>query len=282
MTLTIDRWFSRALLVLLVIAAPPAGAEDDESSALGFERTPPRLSFTDGEVSYWRPGDDDWTVARINTPLASGDELSTGAGANLELQIGARSYLRAGEATQLALGALEPDYLQFELFSGTAALDVRELASGQTLDVNTPNAAFTIERPGYYRVEIAGDETKFITRRGGQAVVQTGKGLPAPISANEQVVVRGTDSPVLVSSGSPSLDDWDRWNYSRSERQSAPVSARYVPSGVYGTDDLDDHGAWRTVPSYGAVWVPRVAIGWAPYSTGRWVSDPVLRVDLGR
>ena len=29
------------------------------------------------------------------------------------------------------------------------------------------------------------------------------------------------------------------------------------------------------MPTYGAVWVPRgVAVGWAPYSTGRWVYDP--------
>jgi len=53
------------------------------------------------------------------------------------------------------------------------------------------------------------------------------------------------------------------------------MSARYVPAGVYGVDDLDHYGAWRVVPTYGAVWVPReVATGWAPYSTGRWVADP--------
>jgi hypothetical protein len=40
-------------------------------------------------------------------------------------------------------------------------------------------------------------------------------------------------------------------------------------------DDLDRHGTWRSVPTYGAVWVPRgVPSGWAPYSTGAWVLDP--------
>jgi hypothetical protein len=54
------------------------------------------------------------------------------------------------------------------------------------------------------------------------------------------------------------------------------VSDRYVPPGVYGADDLDHYGNWRTVPKYGEVWVPdRVAPDWAPYSTGRWVWDPV-------
>ena len=52
------------------------------------------------------------------------------------------------------------------------------------------------------------------------------------------------------------------------------MSSRYVPYGVYGVDDLDHNGDWRVVPTYGSVWMPRVAAGWAPYSTGAWVSDP--------
>jgi hypothetical protein len=53
------------------------------------------------------------------------------------------------------------------------------------------------------------------------------------------------------------------------------VSARYVPPGTYGVDDLDQHGRWRVVPTYGSVWVPTaVPPGWAPYTTGSWVLDP--------
>ena len=40
-------------------------------------------------------------------------------------------------------------------------------------------------------------------------------------------------------------------------------------------ETLDRHGSWRTVDSYGSIWVPRtVASGWTPYSTGRWIWDP--------
>jgi len=99
-------WLSRALVAVLGLASAPAIAED---AALGFERTPPRLSFTDGEVSYWRPGDSDWTDARVNTALADGDELSTGPGANLELQVGSRAWVRSGEASLLALNLTRLD-----------------------------------------------------------------------------------------------------------------------------------------------------------------------------
>ncbi len=272
MTRTACSWFVCSALAALALAGAPAFAQDD--NALGFERTPPRLSFTDGEVSFWRPGASDWSEARVNTALAAGDELATGEAANLELQVGARAWVRAGEASQLGLTSLEPDFLQLKLTTGTAALDVRELAEGRTFEIDTPNAAFTIERPGFYRIAVSDDATTFTTRRGGRATLATRGGLPTEIEANEQLVVTGSDAPVLVSQGAPELDDWDRWNYSRSEEQANPESARYVPADVYGTADLDGHGSWRRVPTYGAVWVPRVAVGWAPYTAGYWVPDP--------
>ena len=136
----------------LPIASP---ALDEDS--LGFEVTPPRLSFADGTVSFLRPGADDWSPARVNTALAAGDELFSAESSNLELQIGSRAYLRAGEQTQLGLASLEPDYLQFRLTSGHLALDLRNLKAGQTLEVATPNGAFTVERT-LYRIDFRGGD----------------------------------------------------------------------------------------------------------------------------
>ena len=266
-------WIAAALCAGLLASAAPARAQDDE--ALGFERTPPRLSFTDGEVSFLRVGADDWTPARVNLALAPGDELYTAESANLELQIGARSFARAGENTQLALTSLEPDFVQVRVTSGHVSLDLRSLKVNQTLELDTPNAAFTIERSGYYRVEVDGETTTFTSRRGGSATLTPAVGESATIGASEQVVVYGMEEPQIESYAAPELDAWDRWNYARTDDQGDTVSARYVPSGVYGADDLDEYGDWRVVPTYGALWVPRrVGPGWAPYSNGRWVMDP--------
>jgi hypothetical protein len=262
-----------ALLGGLLAAGTPGRAQDDQ--AIGFERTPPRLSLTDGEVSFWRPGAEDWTPARVNTPLAEGDELYTARGSNLELQIGARAYVRAGEETQLGLANLEPDFLQLRVTTGYISLDLRSRKASQTIELDTPNAAFTVEHTGYYRLEVDGETTTFISRRGGRATVTTATGASAAIAPSEQVVVSGADAPQIGTYSAPELDAWDRWNYARSDLQIDALSARYVSSNVYGADDLDHYGDWRVVPSYGAVWVPRgVAVGWAPYSTGRWIYDP--------
>ncbi|MEJ0003193.1 MAG: DUF6600 domain-containing protein [Pararobbsia sp.] len=37
-----------------------------------------------------------------------------------------------------------------------------------------------------------------------------------------------------------------------------------------GYEDLDANGTWEESPDYGAVWIPRVAVGWAPYHQGHW------------
>ena len=51
------------------------------------------------------------------------------------------------------------------------------------------------------------------------------------------------------------------------ERATAP---NHVNRDVYGTEDMDQYGRWTNDGSYGQVWVPQVAPGWAPYSCGRW------------
>ena len=264
------------LLALAVLLIPfnVSQAADEAAPTLP---TPPRISLLDGQVSFWRPGGQDWAPAVLNTPLAAGDSLFTGPGANAEVQIGAHAYLRMGNSTQLQVSDIEPDYLQIKLTAGETSVDVRELAPGHTIEVDTPNAAFTVEHRGYYRLNVDQQSTSFITRRGGKANVTPAAQGSTAINASEEVVISGTDAPTVQNYVAPELDAWDRWNYSRTDYLLDSISARYVPAEVYGATDLDHNGSWRTVGQYGPVWVPSsVPAGWAPYSAGHWVYDPLF------
>jgi len=279
---TTARWFTASLLGPILFlgassgawaAPPPAPAIPAADAPIG--RTPPRLSYVDGEVSFWRPGASNWAPAQVNTPLAAGDETYTGNRGNLELQIGARAFVRAWGDTQLGLVNQEPDFLQFRVTAGHVSLDLRGVEPGRTVEIDTPMAAFTVDAPGYYRVDVSPERTAFITRRSGRATMTVAGGSAVAIAPSEEVVLDGATTPRVQSFVAPPLDVWDSWNYARTDELIDSMSARYVPAGVYGVDDLDHYGAWRVVPTYGAVWVPReVATGWAPYSTGRWVADP--------
>ncbi len=255
-------------------ALPPAQAPPQQAARV-VERTPPRLSFVQGQVSFWRPGAEDWTPAQLNTPLAPGDVLYSGTAANLELQIGPRAFVRIGENTQLGFENQEPDFLQFKVTTGHAALDVRTLPPGHTVELDTPNGAFTIETTGYYRIDITADTTAFVTRRGGRATMTSAGGETSAIARSEEVVIQGTEKPSVETYVAPELDGWDRWNYARTDHLIDTVSERYVPPDVYGTDELDHHGTWRVLPEYGPVWIPQgVPADWAPYSAGSWIWDP--------
>jgi hypothetical protein len=252
-------------------ASPPAPA----AAETPIGRTPPRLSYVDGETSFWRPGAADWAPAQVNTALAPGDEVYTGNRGNLELQVGGRAFVRAWGDTRLGLVNQEPDFLQFQVSAGHVSLDLRTVEPGRTVELDTPAAAFTIDAPGYYRVDVTPERTAFITRRSGRATMTRADGQAVAVAASEEVVIEGTATPPVQSFVAPPLDVFDTWNYARTDELLESLSARYVSAGVYGVDDLDHYGSWRVVPAYGAVWVPRdVAGDWVPYSTGRWIADP--------
>jgi Family of unknown function (DUF6600) len=264
-----------AIGLLTIVASVAQGADTPASEEDSIGGTPPRLSYTKGEVSFWRPGSQDWSEAQVNTPLAPGDLLYTGPQGNLEIQVGSRAFVRCWANTQLGLENHEPDFLQFKVTAGHASFDLRSIEAGRTVEVDTPNAAFTIEHPGYYRVDVSAERTSFITRRAGQATAIPAGGEAVVIEPSEEVDISGTESPQVASYAAPQLDEWDKWNYARTDHLLDAVSGRYVSPGVYGADDLDLYGTWRSVPTYGAVWVPRgVHVGWAPYSTGSWMLDP--------
>ncbi len=266
------RALATVVLLLLALGTAPPGRAGEGGPAGSVDPTPPRLSYLHGQVSFWRPGAEDWAAAQPNIPLAPGDELYTGPEASLELQIGPRAYARAWASTAIGLAGHDPGHLQLKVTAGIAALDLRALAPGSTVELSTPGAAFTVERPGYYRVTVAGERTAFVARRGGWATAVPAGGEPVRVDPEQELVV---DGDRILTAAAPGADAWDQWNHARSEALAAAVSTRYLPEDVYGQADLDRHGTWQVIETYGPVWTPRHApSGWAPYSTGTWIRDP--------
>jgi hypothetical protein len=258
--------------LLLISLTGGTALADDEST---WMPAPPRLSYIDGPVSYWRLGAEDWATASINLPLAEGDALYTGQNATLELQIGSRSFVRADENSQLFLINQDEHFMQFKVTTGLVSFDIRSIAEGDTIEVDTPQAVFTIEHPGYFRLDVDTQTTHFITHRGGSATVTTADGRSMSIYPSEDIVVTANNPAMVATYAAPPPDAWDKWNDERSDRLTESVSARYLPPDVYGAEELDNYGYWRVLPEYGPVWIPNnVGPDWAPYSTGSWVWDP--------
>ena len=95
------------LFLLLALSSTVALAQEE------WAPTPPRLSDLDGEVSYWRPGAEEWASARANLALAQGDALYAGSASNLVVQFGPRSFVRADEDSELSLVEQDEHRIQF-------------------------------------------------------------------------------------------------------------------------------------------------------------------------
>jgi hypothetical protein len=251
----------------LVFGMPWRAAADDDD--------PPgraaRLAYTHGSVSFEPAGTDDWVSAVVNRPVTTGDRLWTDKGARAELQMGSAAIRLAGE-TGFSFLNLTDNMVQVRLAEGVISMHLRHLDQDETVEVDTPNLAFTLLRPGDYRLEVnkAGDTT-VVSVRGGEGEV-TGGGQAFTIHSNQIATFSGTDQFASDVDRVGDRDDFDRWCRDRDNHEEHASSVRYVSRDVIGYEDLDDYGDWRTVPDYGPIWVPRrVDAGWAPYRYGHWV-----------
>jgi len=230
-----------------------------------------RLSFFSGPVSFSPAGEDDWVLATPNRPLITGDRLWADAGGRAELQAG-NVALRLGESTNVNVLNLDDRATQLELTQGSLYVRVWRIDRGDTVEIDTPNLAFTVDSVGRYRIDVDADgnvTTVAVFAGQGEAY---GEGAAYRIAAGDRYSFSGTGLRDYEYSDVGAPDDFDRWAAERDRRYETSVSARYVSRDVIGYQDLDQYGTWSVVADYGNVWYPRsVPSGWAPYRTGHWV-----------
>ena len=130
-----------------------------------------RLSYVSGAVSFSPAGDDQWAQAALNRPLVTGDRVWSDAGGRGELAFD-NGALWLGAATSLVVSNMDDSTAQFELQQGVLDLRVRQLPQGAVVEVDTPNLAFQVTRPGRYRlvVDPQNGTTSVIVKSGAAAV----------------------------------------------------------------------------------------------------------------
>ena len=256
------------IFAFVMAAGKPAVAQgqddDDPPSRVA------RLSYANGEVSFSPGGTDDWVSAVVNRPMTTGDKLWTDQGARAELHVGSAVIRLAGQ-TGFSFLNLDDRMMQIRVTEGSINLRVLRLDDQESIEVDTPNLAFTVLRPGRYRINVneAGDTTVINIPEGAGEV--TGAGSAYTLHPGDQGIFSGIDSLNADLESANGDDDFDRWCSQRDYREEHAVARRYVSDDVIGYEDLDDNGGWRQVPEYGTVWFPHVTVvDWAPYRYGHW------------
>ena len=174
--------FAAVLFCLGLSLASLANADDND---------PPgrvaRLGLADGQVSFSPAGTDDWVTAVVNRPVTTGDKLWTDHDSRAELHVGSAAF-RIGARTGFSFLNLSDQMMQVRLTEGVLDVRVRRIGDNESIEIDTPNLALSIVRPGRYRIGVneAGDTT-VINVRDGQGEV-TGGGSAYTVHAGEQAV----------------------------------------------------------------------------------------------
>jgi hypothetical protein len=227
-----------------------------------------RLRSVQGSVSIQPAGVDDWADAEVNRPITTGDKLWSDQDSRVELNLGSAS-IRLGSQTAFTFLNLTDQVSQISINEGTVDVHLRSLGDQETFEIDTPNLAFSLLRPGDYRVGVnENGDTTIITVGGGQGSV-TGGGQAFIVPPNSTGTFVGTDQLSGDIGTAMPADDFDAWCNDLNVREDR--APRNVSPEVVGYEDLDGNGAWQSVPEYGQVWVPNgVVAGWAPYRYGHW------------
>jgi hypothetical protein len=263
--LTFASFLSMALMAAFLVPSHALAQDDDDPPSRVA-----RLSYTRGAVSFEPAGTDEWVDATVNRPITTGDQLWSDSGSRAALHIGSAS-INLSENTGFSFLNLTDNVAQLQLTAGTLRIRVKRLGDNETFEVDTPNLAFSVLRPGIYKISVneSGDTT-IIEDRSGEGEV-TGGGSAYTVHDGDVGTFSGTDELSADVENVGDEDDFERWSEQRDHHEDISISARYVSDDAIGYDDLDDNGGWRPVPEYGAIWFPHVAmVGWAPYHYGHW------------
>ena len=214
---SVDR-FLRALLALVSTFALAGGALADPPSRVA------RLAYAQGDVSFSPAGDDQWVRAIVNRPLVPGDRLWSDARARAEVSM-SNASVRFGPLTSIELLNVDDRIQQLQLTQGVLHVNVRRLATDEAFEIDTPNLAFSITRPGSYRVDVDPERgSTLIVVRSGEGDVY-GEGSAYRIAAGQSYRFYGTDLREQETLAPLAIDEFERWAHRASVDWSAPWPA---------------------------------------------------------
>ncbi|HEX9535290.1 MAG TPA: DUF6600 domain-containing protein [Stellaceae bacterium] len=251
------------VLVITFLAALPALARDEAPIRVG------RVSFVSGDLALHTPGQNEWSAAAVNYPVATGTSLWTDPDARAEIRIGPNTIAMAS-STELDVGRLTAPVTQINLPRGRLYLHVRQLDGTHTFEIAIPRGGVLLLQPGSYDIDSGSEDQPGRIAVFEGAARFAGNGADIEIKPGDVAVLNGSN-PVTASINRAVEDAFVEWCRSRDYDEKRLAAPYLVSPNMTGYAELDAYGRWDNAPGYGEVWYPNVQPGWAPYTQGRWV-----------
>ncbi|HEX9286766.1 MAG TPA: DUF6600 domain-containing protein [Thermoanaerobaculia bacterium] len=224
-------------------------------------------------------------TARRNMPISAGDEILVSEAGRAEIGLADGNLLFVGGGTRARFTSLNDqqgendDFSAIDLRDGSVVLATTGADEKSVPRIDTEDATVYLSASSRVRVNADPRRGTVVVVRAGSAEVRT-RLDSYTVDAGQYLMVQGDETPD-ISRGVFSRDRFDLWCADRleglSDETARSASVRYVDED-YASDvvALDDYGDWEYNSTYSTnVWVPRVSIGWTPYSSGTWYYTPI-------
>jgi hypothetical protein len=233
-----------------------------------------RISLLQGQVLLQTREEKDWTEASVNFPVMGGDRILTERDGRAEIQFVNETYVRMGEASQMEIVDLYFDggRESLRLFLQEGRIYVRSHHGSRggepSFMIDLPYGTLSVHRPSRLRIDLTSSEARVSVFEGSVEFRRDARPVSVP---QGKMLILGEDRYTEVGQ-LYGRDEWDRWNEARDvELDRRRYAQSYLPSELerYGYE-MEGNGRWVYTPEYRYVWVPTVAVGWAPFRHGHW------------
>ena len=211
--------------------------------------------------------------AAINLPFLPGDRVWTDAAGRAEFQFPEGTVVRLDSRSKLDYSAHDEsrdERVVLRLWSGSLIVRTRAREAA-IFEIETPGGLVEVAEPGVVRIDVESGETQLSVYE-GEASLDTGRDRVS-VAGGERTWASWGDAPAEPEPFDLyATDEFSQWDVDLESREAwAANSRRYLPEPLAPyAPEFDAHGSWTYEAPVGYVWQPRVAVGWAPYSNGRW------------
>jgi hypothetical protein len=257
------------LFLTAVVMVPPSSAADAPAMVVG------RIFHIEGDLLRYVPAEQDWVPVVRDAPFGAEDTLFSGSQGMAELIVPNGTWIRIGNSTQIQFIALDTDLAEMDVASGVARFYNK---SSDTVIKATSPFGYVLAYPGtVFEFYVGDNSVEVVAIKGKVSFVHSATDAKYDVAAGSPSILADQQQ---VSSGDGIVDpDWDQWNMFRENFWAAKARVRgrsveYLPPSL--RDEayvLEENGTWERVPYEGTsrwFWRPRVAVGWSPFTVGRW------------
>ncbi len=265
------RWMELVVCLFLVVGAivSPSSAADAPAMVVG------RIFYIEGDLLRYVPAEKDWVAVVKDAPFGTEDTLFSGSRGMAELIVPNGTWIRIGNSTQVQFITFDRDLAEMDVASGVARFYNK--SSDTVIKVTSP-FGYVLAYPGtVFDFYVGENSLEAVAVRGQVSFVHSATDAKYEVAAGSPSILADQQQ---VSSGEGTVDPgWDQWNTVRENFWAAKAkvrgrSAQYLPPSLRDESyALEENGSWERVPYEGTerwFWRPRVAVGWSPFTVGRW------------